>query len=87
MAFKLKFAQELKIDLPDGSSFKMQEPSAGQCSEYFLKVKTCGEDPDLLLKAAQEFIKSLGCPEEHYAKMSFFGIRDLVQFLLGEKKS
>ena len=87
MGFKLKFAQELQIDLPDGSSFNMQEPSAEACSEYFKTVKELEDKPEELLQAAKDFIHELGCPEKVSSQLSFYGIRDLVEFLLGEKKS
>jgi hypothetical protein len=86
MTFKVKLVKELDIEI-EGNVYKVREPSLDELASYAESVKGKENDQAHLIKSARDFVGSLGFPSEFHAKMSWYGLRDLIEFLAGEKKS
>lgn len=86
MAFKVKFIKELEIDI-EGSVYKVREPSLDELVAHSEKVKGKENDQAFLINSAREFVASLGFPVEFSSRMSWYGLRDLIEYLSSEKKS
>lgn len=86
MAYKAKTVQTLEIDL-EGKLFHVREPSMDELAEYSEKAKAVESDQRAQMKCACDFLDGLGFPSEYHARMSWYGLRDLIEFLIGEKKS
>jgi hypothetical protein len=86
MAYKAKTVQVLEIDL-EGKIFHVREPSMDELADYSDKAKAAEGNQRDQIKTACEFLDGLGFPAEYHSKMSWYGLRDLIEFLVGEKKS
>jgi hypothetical protein len=86
MAFKVKTIKELDIEI-EGVVYKVREPSLDELAEYSASTKGKEENQAELIKGARDFVNSLGFPGEFHSKMSWYGLRDLIEYIAGEKKS
>ena len=86
MTFKVKTVKELDIEI-EGNTYKVREPSLDELASYAELVKGKENDQASMIKIARDFVSSLGFPGEYHSKMSWYGLRDLIEYLAGEKKS
>jgi hypothetical protein len=86
MAFKVKLVKELEIEI-DSKLYNVREPSLDELASYADSIKGKEQDQAHLIKSARDFVGSLGFPSEFHSKMSWYGLRDLIEYLAGEKKS
>lgn len=86
MAYKAKTIQTLDIEL-EGQVFKVREPGTDELADYSEKAKAVEGDQRAQIQCARDFLAGLGFPSEYHNRMSWYGLRDLIEFLVGEKKS
>lgn len=86
MAFKVKTIKDLEIEI-EGVVYKVREPSMDELSQYSETMKGKETDQVALIKGARDFVNALGFPGEFHSKMSWYGLRDLIEYIAGEKKS
>lgn len=84
--FKVKTVKELEIEI-EGTLYKVREPSMDELAAYSESMKGKEQDQATLIKSARDFVSSLGFPSEFHSKMSWYGLKDLIEYIVGEKKS
>lgn len=79
-------AKTFKIKL-FGKSFEAAEPTNAQSDKFFDQYEATKAEGKTITKVYQDFLVTLGLPQEELAKLPLRGLLDIFSLVTGSKKN